>query len=225
MAFRRNEIERGFSFVEMAVVIVVLGAVFILTLKGAALIDVMKALMAGYRAQQLQVQVEAYAAEHHYLPGDDPTAPGRFGRPEAITIVSGATVSTVANDRIDGFLTDPLNANGEQYMAWRDLRYDHRLAGDPALAGESAMPENPFGGAYGFDEGNLGQKDGSLCLTKVPGRAAELIDKRLDDGIINKGKVVATSKFSLDEHNHFPAPDSAPYDYAKTYIVCMPIRP
>jgi prepilin-type N-terminal cleavage/methylation domain-containing protein len=216
---------RGFSIIEMCVAIILLGIAFMLTLKGRALIDNMRALMAGYEAQMYQTKVELYISEFHYPPGDDPVAPNRYGRPESITIYLGTPVSLAGNFKLNGLLTDPLNATGEQYMAWRDLRYAHLISGDEKLSGESASPENPFGGVFGFDEGNLGQTGGSLCLTKVPGRAAELIDKRLDDGVVNTGKVVATSKFSLNEHNHFAAPDLEPYDYAKTYIVCMPMLP
>jgi hypothetical protein len=111
-------------------------------------------------------------------------------------------------------------------MAWRDLRYAGLVKGDPKWAGESAAPENPFGGIYGFDEGNLGQSGGSLCATRVPGRAAQIIDRNMDDGVINKGRVVATSLYDVvGAHNHFNAPDSAPYDYAKQYIICVPILP
>jgi prepilin-type N-terminal cleavage/methylation domain-containing protein len=216
---------RGFTFVEMAVTIVVLGIAFILTLKGAVMVELMKAMLATYQARNFQTQVEVYLSENGALPGDDPTAPGRYGRPNSVTILLGDAISAEGNSKIDGELSDSLNANGEQYTAWRDLRYAGLIDGDPALQGASAMPENPFGGVYGFDAGNLGQSGGSLCLTKVPGRAARLIDLRLDDGVINTGKVVAISKFSIEQHNHFSAPDSQPYDDTKTYIVCMPMRP
>tara|TARA_R110000868_G_scaffold53617_4_gene168001 strand:- start:1657 stop:1923 length:267 start_codon:yes stop_codon:yes gene_type:complete len=88
------------------------------------------------------------------------------------------------------------------------------------------MPENPFGGVYGFDEGNLGQSSGSLCTTRIPGRAAQMIDDRMDDGIINRGKVVATSRYdAVEAKNHFDAPDFEPYDFEKEYIICAPILP
>jgi hypothetical protein len=73
--------------------------------------------------------------------------------------------------------------------------------------------------------GNLGQKAGSLCATKIPGVAAQRIDSQLDDGVINSGLVVATSRFSMEENNHFDAPDTDPYDVEKSYILCAPMLP
>lgn len=198
----------------------------ILTLRGTALIDTMRAFIVSYQIQQIQSRVVVYDAEFGALPGDDPAAARRFALPNPVSIMGGADVSFTSDGQINGFLSDSLSPNSEQYMAWRHLRAAGLLDGDPKLAGASAAPENPFGGIYGFDEGNLGQKAGSLCLTKVPGRAAEIIDKRLDDGVINKGRVVATSKYDpVVAHNHFDAPDSAPYDYEKQYIVCAPLLP
>lgn len=217
--------QRGFSAIETTIAIVILGVAFLLALKGTIAVQAMRALITTYKVRDIQTAVNLYLAEERALPGDDPVAPAHYGRPEAQVFVEGAPVSLAGNARIDGLLTDTLNPNAEPYMAWRDLRYAGFMEGDPALAGDAALPENLFGGVYGFDQGNLGQEKGSLCLTKVPGYAAEIIDKKLDDGIINKGKIVATARFSIDQHNHFSAPDTAGYDVNKTYIVCVALDP
>ncbi len=74
--------------------------------------------------------------------------------------------------------------------------------------------------------GIWGSKNGSLCATRVPGRAAQMIDDRMDDGRIDRGRVVATSRYDpADAKNHFDAPDSDPYDIEKEYIICAPILP
>jgi hypothetical protein len=175
----------------------------------------------------IQAAVATYQANRGALPGDDPFAAARSGRNESLLMIDGVPVSLVGNGRIDGKLSDSLSPNGEQFMAWRDLRYDKLVDGDPAVSGAAAMPENPFGGVYGFDEGNLGQRDGSLCMTKIPGRAAALIDKQFDgESLPNKGRAVATSQFDpVNAFNHFDAPDTEPYNPDKTYIICVPILP
>jgi hypothetical protein len=217
---------RGFSIIELASTVIILGAIFIMTLKGSAIVTTMRAVVASYKLAQYQGLLKFYQAEYDALPGDDPRAPQRFGRPDAIFFLEGAPISSVDNNKIDGKLTDSLSPNGEQFMAWRDLRSARLIDGDPKIAGGAAMTDNPFGGVYGLDEGNLGQTGGSLCLTRVPGRAAEIIDKRIDDGVINKGKVVATSRFDpAVALNHFDAPDSEPYNLDKEYIICAPMLP
>ena len=224
-AARGREFRRGFSAIETTIAIVVLGIAFVLALKGSIAVQAMRALLTTYKVQDFQTAVSLYLAEERQLPGDDSVAPARYGRHESAVFIDGVSQSLAGNARIDGLLTDTLSPNAEPYMAWRDLRYAGLIEGDPSLTGDMALPSNLFGGVYGFDQGNLGQEKGSLCLTKVPGYAAQLIDKKLDDGIVNKGTVVATSRFSIDQHNHFSAPDTAGYDVNKTYIVCVALAP
>ncbi len=136
-----------------------------------------------------------------------------------------SSVSLAGNGKIDGLLDDPGNASGEQYMAWRDLRSAGLVEGDPTLLGQSARPENFFDGDFGFAENNLGLEQ-VLCLTRVPGRDAELIDKRLDDGSVSTGRLRGTSRWDpVYAKNQFDAPDTAPYDPEKTYIICLPSLP
>jgi hypothetical protein len=216
---------QGMTVIEVAVTTTLLGIVLFFALKGTAVIETMKSVALGYELQQFQRLVLGYQVQYRELPGDDPLAPRRFGREIALVNRGDVRVALSGNGTIDGLFFDGSNPDGEQFAAWRDLRFMGAVAGDPKLTGISSLPETPFGGFYGFDEGNLGQDGGSLCATKVPGRAAELIDKRLDDGRVNSGKLVATSKFSIEQNNHFGAPDTAPYDVEKEYIICVPLLP
>jgi hypothetical protein len=225
---RRFSITRtsaGFSFVEMAVAIVLLGIAMVLTMRGAAMVDFFRAFVTANRLQQIQHNVFVYSATYNAIPGDDPTAPYRYKREPAIFITDGRAVVTSDNSVIDGKLSDFANITGEHLMAWRDLRYAKLIDGDPKVIGFASLPENPFGGIYGFDGGNLGQKNGSICATKIPGAAAQAIDERLDDGRINGGKVVGTAKFAMDVYNNFAAPDTEPYNVEKEYIICVPLLP
>jgi len=217
---------RGFSAVEMAVAVIILGVGMTMALKGTVMIEIFRAFIASYELETYQRWVQLYAVQYKYLPGDDPKAPGRFERPPATWVEDGRVLSSPGDSRLDGKLSDTDNPLGEQYMAWRDLRYSRLLDGDPKWTGADAMPRNPFGGVYGFDEGNLGQKAGSICLTNVSGGGAKRLDESMDDGIINRGDVVATSKYDPQgAKNHFDVPDSTPYDVEKTYIICAPLRP
>jgi hypothetical protein len=214
------------TVIEMAIASILLGVIFIMTLRGTALIDSMKGWIMVHEFPQFQTRVLSYQQTYGFLPGDDPQGANRFDLPNATFKIGGVMANQTGDGTLDGELSDVRSPNAEIFMAWRQLRAAGYLEGDVALAGLSAAPENPFGGIYGFDRGNLGQTGGSICATRVPGRAAEFIDKHLDDGVINKGHVVATSRYDpVEAHNHFDAPDSAPYDYAKQYIICVPLLP
>lgn len=215
----------GSSVAEVVMVVSLLGAFALMTLKGTAAIDSIKAYLMIRQFQAFQSAVMTYQAQFGSLPGEDGGAPRRYLRPPSTLARAGMQISLIGNGALDGELYDQLSPNSETFMAWRDLRYFEAIPGDPKVAGASAMPENPFGGFYGFDQGNLGQKGGSLCATRISGRAAQMIDNRLDDGKINTGDVVATSKFSIEQNHHFDAPDTTPYDFEKEYIICVPMLP
>ncbi|MBL8642492.1 MAG: hypothetical protein JNK21_01055 [Rhodospirillaceae bacterium] len=217
---------RGMTVIELAFTISIVGLMMFFALKGKDVIEGMRSVAVMYEMEQYQRLIVGYQDTYDELPGDDPRSPNRWNRPSALTVVTETvTASLAGNSKLDGKLYEVGNPGGEQFAAWRDLRFSGALEGDPKFEGTSALPENPFGGFYGLDEGNLGQKEGSLCATRIPGRAAQRIDAKMDDGRINSGKVVATSKFSIEDRHHFPAPDTEPYNIEKEYIICIPMMP
>jgi len=214
---------KGISIIEMSIAIIIIGAMLLFSLKGAIYIENMRAVLTANQITRFQSAVRTYEAEFKALPGDDLTAPSRFKRALATARVLDATVSSAGDGVINGKLSEPLNPHGEQFLAWSDLRSFGVLDGDPMLIGLTSMPENAFGGVFGFDEGNLGILKNSLCATRIPGRAAEIIDQRLDDGSVNTGAMLGTSRFSIEDGNHFDAPDKEPYNVEKEYIICIPV--
>jgi len=231
VAFRRlrhSQTSAGFGLIEFSVVIGILGIVFLMALKGTAIVTSIRALVVARELDQFVQKVDVYRSQNSgALPGDDKRGPERYGRPKALSIFGEVYADAAGDGKIQGRLTDFRNPDSEQFMAWRDLRYAGLIDGDPSIPGFSSMPEHTFGGNFGFDEGNLGQTEpGSLCATRVPGEAARQIDERLDDGVVDKGRLVATSQYvPTGVYNHFDAPDSEPYNIEKEYIICIPMVP
>jgi hypothetical protein len=220
-----NAVGRGFGIIELALVIVILGIAFVLTLKGTALIAPMRAFVVSQQINQYRSAVLHYQMDFRGMPGDDPGAPARWGRDPALYVAGGRILSLAGDARIDGSLDDAANASGEQYLAWSDLRRAGFVEGDPTLVGISARPENTYGGVFGFAAQNLGLQQ-VLCLTMVPGTDAALLDKRLDDGNISTGQLRGTSQWDpVGRKNDFPEPDGVSYDPEKTYIICLPNTP
>ena len=216
---------RGFAALEFVVVIAILGVLFAMTLKGAVAIEMMRGVATVHELRNYQNVLQNYLAEFHQLPGDDPVAPRNWGRPATMTVVDGVGVSLAGDGIIQGPLSDPLNPDGEQLMAWRDLRLSGFLDGDQSLVGQAAQPEDYFGTIFGLAEENLGLQQ-VLCAMHVPGRVALFVDKQLDDGNISTGRVRATSRWDpVHAKNTFDTPDQTPYDPNKTYIICMPYQP
>jgi prepilin-type N-terminal cleavage/methylation domain-containing protein len=219
-------LRRGFGVIELIVVVSILGGAFLMALKGEVLVNRVKAVLTADQIERIQYSIQSYTVQfNNMLPGDDGRAPKRWNRDLSTFLVNGREGSFMDDGIIQGSLSDPENVNGEQYMAWRDLRFAEILDGDPNLHGESARPENLFGGFFAFAEENLGLQQ-VLCLTEVPGLAAAHIDKALDDGRIATGRLRGTSRWDpARAKNQFAEPDSIPYDPEKTYIICLPYLP
>lgn len=220
----RSSASRGFSGMELTIALIVLGVIFIMTLKGASAILAMRALVLTHQIEGYQSAVMQYVSDRAALPGDDPRAPGG-GRQTSLVMINGQPASFAGNGKIDGDLDDVNNPLGEQYLAWQDLRIRQYVEGDATLIGQTAQPENMFGGVFGFAEDQFGLSQ-VLCVTKVPGEIAAAIDRRMDDGEIATGRLRGTARWDpVDAHNHFTEPDKTPYDPAKTYIICLPYQP
>lgn len=208
----------------MVIAVAILGFTFTMSLKGRELVHLMRGMVTANHLVEFQADLRAYEAQYGALPGDDPKAPRLWGRTNSIYMVNGVGVSHAGDERITGLLSDYANATGEQFDAWRDLRAAGIVDGPTDLVGRSAMPENLFGGSFGFAEDNFGLKN-VICATQIPGDVALRIDDRLDDGKIDTGSVRATSRWDpIEAKNHFETSDEEPYDPLKTYIICVPQR-
>lgn len=214
--------QAGFGGIEIAVAVLVLGMVFIFTMKGTALVAPMRAFVVSQQINQYRAAFTQYEVDYRAPPGDDAGAPKRWKRDPSLFNVGGVIVSLAGDGTINGLYDDPANASGEQYMAWSDLRAAGLVQGDPKLVGPSARPENLYGGTVGFAEKNLGIER-AICLSRVPGTDAALLDRRLDDAVISTGSFRGTAQWDpVGAMNTFPQADMAPYDPEKTYLICFP---
>jgi len=216
---------KGFGSIELLCIVVILGFVIVLTLKGTALIPSMRAFILAQQITQYQMAVSQYQTDYRALPGDDADGALRWSRSESLFNADRGVISFAGDGRIDGLLDDATNPLGEQYLAWSDLRAAGLISGDPKLVGQSARPDTISDISYGFAENNLGLAQ-VLCLMHVPGADAAFLDKRLDDGDISTGRLRGTSQWDpTGANNQFEKPDETPYDAEKTYIICLPYMP
>ena len=55
-------------------------------------------------SRNFQMAVQLYLADCHQLPGDDPAAAARWGRPATVTVIDGLPASTAGDGAIEGDL-------------------------------------------------------------------------------------------------------------------------
>jgi len=181
---RGNE---GFTLVEMAIVLVIIGIILGAILKGQELITNAKIKRLYNQYREIMAAVYTYYDKYDRLPGDDDTASNRWtGAPDGDgngRIDGGGTGATAA------YLTCSGAGSSEACYIWRHLRYANIIPGDPT---QSDNPKHVYGGSIGIKNDNLydtGYRHW-IVFQRVPNEIAELIDQKYDDGEPDSGSIV-----------------------------------
>lgn len=183
----------GFTLVEIAIVLVIVGLLLAGVLKGQELIESSKIRASVSELNSITAANNAYTDRFRVAPGDDgPTAAAlqaRGGPWANVTVAGnqdGILVSTAAQS-----VAPTLESLG----FWQHLKAAGFISGSPADIGVAALPRNSFGGLIGVvgpAAAITGANGRSVCITQVPGKAARALDTQLDDGIPNTGDVRTT---------------------------------
>ena len=208
----------GFTLVEIAIVLVVIGLLLGGVLKGQELIENAKIRNLRNDFEGISAGFYAYQDRYRAMPGDDAGAAGR-----------GWTDATAGNGNGALANADAFDAgNGDNQYFWQHLRYASLITGNPAgttaNAGGRGNPTHAFNGKMGVSNTTatwgLGLSGHVLCAGSVPGKAAASIDATFDDGLADTGQLRAI----LGGNNTEPAGTTPATSYledgASFYTIC-----
>jgi prepilin-type N-terminal cleavage/methylation domain-containing protein len=178
--------QSGFTLVEIAIVLVIIGLLLGGILKGQELINSAKAKSLANDFRNVPVYVYAYQDKFRAIPGDDAAA---------ATHVSGGTNpggATKGDGKIDG-QWDSTTVTDESALFWQHVRLAGLATGDTTFAA-GWEPTNADGGRIGISSTKPvtdASFNGSyfLCSKGIRGKFAKLIDTQLDDGHTNSGSL------------------------------------
>lgn len=212
---RYSKQQSGFTLVEIAIVLVIIGLLLGGILKGQELIENSRVTNAVNDINGTRAAVNAYLDRYRRLAGDD--------GPIATLTARGTSWAAVTAGNNNGALgitaAQTFNGGGENAAFWQHLRASGFVSGDPAQAAAAALPRNAFGGLTGVTAaGVTGMTGRVVCLSQVPGKAATAIDNRIDDGIPNTGSVRATT--GAAGVNTAPGAAAATYNEDGVFTVC-----
>ena len=181
--------QRGFTLVELAIVLVIIGLILGAVMKGQELIQNAKYKRLVNDLRGLTAAAYTYYDRYRAFPGDDPKAGDRWS----------ATYGNIVNGNGDGYINGSATSttNGdESVQAWRHLRAAGIIAGNPNEA-TVTRPANPYGGRYGFSSRTFGTGTYNFVFVdNVPAEIAQRLDEEFDDGVYNTGSIQANGDYN-----------------------------
>jgi len=214
--------QRGFTLVEIAVVLVIIGLLLGAILKGQELIENSRVKNATNTLSSISAASLGYLDRYRAVAGDDGPLATLQARGSAW---AGITVAGNSNS-ILAAPTNPFAAPTAEHLAfWQQLRAAGFLTGSAADTGIAALPKNAFGGGLTGIATLTTQLNNInatvICLSQVPGKSATALDNQLDDGRPNTGTLRAT--LQVGAANTAPAAVATTYSEDQRYTVCSPL--
>ena len=215
MNMKRNQ--TGFTLVEIAIVLVIIGLLLGGVLKGQEMIENAKIKNLINDINGVSTAFQAYRDRYKSLPGDDSKADNR-GWTDAVAGSGNGALN----------LNNAFDAGGnETQNLWQHLRYSGFISGDPAgttnNADGRANPLHAYDGKIGVtgSTNRFGMRGNLVCVSNVPGKAADSVDANLDDGVPSTGTVRArTGSINTEPGNAGSVATSYVDNGATNYTMC-----
>ena len=220
MKLMKNQ-QSGFTLVEIAIVLVIIGLLLGGILKGQELINSAKVKNLAQDFKTIPLYIYGYQDRFKALPGDDP---------RVVTNVPGATLAagTVGNGVIDGSWNSTA-VTEESALFWQHVRLANFAPGPTSTTDANYFPTNVDSGRMGIQSGATSPIIGLrgtyiFCSSGILGKFASQLDTTLDDGNTATGSIMAaniptgSTAPAAPETNQGATPT---LNVASSYTVCM----
>jgi prepilin-type N-terminal cleavage/methylation domain-containing protein len=198
--------QSGFTLIEIAIVLVIIGLLLGGILKGQELITQGRIRNVANDFQSMTAAINLYQDRYRALPGDDPGAAARW----TIAAPVGGTLG-------NGIITGEYNsatATDESRQFWLHLRRAGLVGG---AVTDNTTPPNAASGITGVRNGAFGISGIVICSNNLPAKIAQAIDTQFDDGDARSGTVRALIGTAVDD-------DVPGFNYvddgSNFYVVC-----
>ncbi len=199
--------QSGFTLIEIAIVLVIIGLLLGGILKGQELITQGRIRNVSNDLQSMTAAINLYQGRYLALPGDDAGAAARW------TIAAPVPSSGAVGDGVIAGAYNTAVATDESRQFWLHLRRAGLVGGDNT---SSNNPPNAVGGVTGVQDIAFGLPGLVVCTDDLPAVIAQAIDTQFDDGNAITGSVRGATAMNaaapgvgyVDNGNNF-------------YIVCM----
>jgi type II secretory pathway pseudopilin PulG len=179
------QLSKGFTSVEIAIVLVVVGFLIGGVLRGQEMITNAKLKRVESDNAGVAAAIFSYQDRYLQLPGDDDAASSRFSLyTDGVNDPIAADIDGDSGGTIDGSWIGA--ASAETANIWKHLRAAGLI---PGSGDDDTQPTNAYGG-------NIGVRDGSLMIGghvtifgSIEGSIAKILEARLDDRVPATGRI------------------------------------
>ena len=178
--------QAGFTLIELAIVLVIIGLLLGGVLRGQELINSAKVKNMATDFRNKPTIIYQYQDKFRALPGDDKAAIEHVG-------------PTATDGNGNGTIEGAYNAtSGESFQFWQQVRLANLDVGSTDTSAPSYIPTNAEGGKIGVQSGStksIAGLSGSyvVCSEGILGKFAKQLDTTLDDGNTATGSMMATA--------------------------------
>ncbi len=189
--------QAGFTLVEIAIVLVIIGLLLGGILKGQEMINQAKIKNLINDFNGLSAAMYSYQDRYRAMPGDELDAntntrwTGARGGDGNGTFRRG--VAVLATDVYNSPALAPTVTTSESLLFWLHLRLAGFVPGatDITLAASTQQPNNSVNGIVGVQTAGLDFTSNIICTSNLSDKIAIAVDTQLDDGTARTGQIRA----------------------------------
>ena len=223
-----KQTQKGFTLVEIAIVLVIIGLLLGGILKGQEMITQAKIKNVVADFSGISAAYYGYQDRYRAIPGDDPNAAGRW----AGAIVSATAGNGVVSGTYNNVCPNVVVAASPESCTW----WDHlRRAGFVSGSG-GQQPFNAVTGILGVQTGDGAAVTGPtlgtvaagtggfsgliVCSGNLPDKIAIAVDTQMDDGVPISGTVRGLLQTAPNPNTTNPATAAYAETGTNTYLLC-----
>jgi prepilin-type N-terminal cleavage/methylation domain-containing protein len=201
MKLRNAARQAGFTLVEIAIVLVIIGLLLVGVLQGQEMMENSKIKAVANDMKGVQAAYYGYIDRYKVPPGDELAATMAARGWAGAAGTTGDASGVLAMDPADTFVNGASSATQEQRSFWRALRGSGLISGDAALVGVPALPLHSANGTIGVASGTVyGLSGVFVCASGLTPKIAGALDAMFD------GPGAASNTGKLRGNNNNAAP-------------------